>query len=816
MKILNIINNKKFRIMAIIVMILLFMPKIEFAKENNNERIELEKITLGDVNNDNIINTSDLILVLRHIYATTNNKHKEWILAENKFIAADVTQNGKINSSDTITISRYIAAKNSPEIAKKHKEWTQIKKIDYEDNRVIEAESVTLNKSKIKLEIGKKEKLEATILPKDATDKTILWNSSNEKVATVDKNGNITAIGKGTAIITAKTSNGKESKCTVEVNEIEVKSVTLNKSKIKLEVGKKERLEATILPKDATYKTILWNSSNEKVATVDKNGNITAIGKGTAIITAKTSNGKESKCTVEVSEIKVSEIEVTSIKLDKNSVEMKKGETLQLQTTILPTNASNKKVTWTSSNSKIVSIDNGKIKANGEGKAIITVTTQNGKKDTCNVTVKSLEKNIISLSLDKNNITMEVGKAYKLNATVVPSDKKLIWKTSNSKVATVDKTGTVRSVSEGNAKITVTTEERDISATCDVIVEEVKPTKITLNKKSLIINENETFKLSATITPTSAKDKSVTWSSTDKNIVTVNSKGEITGKKKGSAQIKAQTSNGKYAICVITVVKPVTSIKLNKTSTTIEKGKTETLKATVTPDDATYKSVTWSSSNNTIATVTSKGEVKGIKVGTATITAKSQNGKTATCKVMIENPQTGTGKVNIKNGNIIDTSKVVFIGHKYTNLTDTQKKQIAYLAYLEQGSLDGAKIELSLMANLTEKNRSDYNIYKYVMTSGWFGPANTGMIPNNPQYDGYFTSKYVDLVNSVLVRGNRYLTKNVDEHDCISDISSISTGNKNNRSDYIPNKTIIYNVYGSRYKFVGFAPNGGDPFGYTY
>lgn len=175
-------------------------------------------------------------------------------------------------------------------------------------------------------------------------------------------------------------------------------------------------------------------------------------------------------------------------------------------------------------------------------------------------------------------------------------------------------------------------------------------------------------------------------------------------------------------------------------------------------------------------------------------------------------PTTTTGSNNLINGNIIDTSRPVYIGHQYTNLTETQKRQLAYVAYREQGSIEGAKLELSLMANLTEERRNDYNIYEYVMYSGWFGSANPSHIP---QYTSDFTSAYVQLVDEILVNGNRYLTNNINEHDCLSDISSITTGNANNRSNYIPNETVINNVYGARYVFVGFAPNNGDPFGYT-
>lgn len=252
----------------------------------------------------------------------------------------------------------------------------------------------------------------------------------------------------------------------------------------------------------------------------------------------------------------------------------------------------------------------------------------------------------------------------------------------------------------------------------------------------------------------------------------------------------------------------VTTVAVTTDKSLINVGDTVTIKATVSPSNATNKNITYSSSNTSVASVNSSGTVTGISGGTANITAKSSNGKTATCKIEVLD-----GKIRIKNGNVIDTSKPILIGHKYTDLSENQIKRLAWIAKREQESIEGAKIELSLMANLTENRRSDYNIYNCVMYSGWFGSASS--VPNNPQYNREFTEEYVKTAREVLVEGKRYLPTNVIEHDYIGDISRLSTGgNKWTRSNYIPYQTIISNRYGARYVFVGFAPNGGDPFGY--
>ena len=170
---------------------------------------------------------------------------------------------------------------------------------------------------------------------------------------------------------------------TVQRDRIPVKSVSLNKTKVTLQKGKSTTLKASLNPSTASDKKVTWTSSNTKVATVDKNGKVTAKGAGTAAITVKTNDGKKTgKCTVTVP--------VTSVKLSKTSLTLNKGKTSALTAAVSPSNASNKKVTWSSSNTKVAAVDkNGKVTAKGLGTATITAkTADGGKTATCKVTVK--------------------------------------------------------------------------------------------------------------------------------------------------------------------------------------------------------------------------------------------------------------------------------------------------------------------------------------------------------------------------------------------------------------------------------------------
>lgn len=162
---------------------------------------------------------------------------------------------------------------------------------------------VSLDKTSLNLNPGKEGTLTATITPSNATNQNVTWESSDTKVATVD-NGLVTAVAEGTATITVTTADGgKTATCEVTVTqpaETPVASVTLDKTSLTLDVGGSDTLTATVKPDDATNKAVTWSTSNENVATVDQNGNVKAVGAGTATITAAASDGSGKTATCEV------------------------------------------------------------------------------------------------------------------------------------------------------------------------------------------------------------------------------------------------------------------------------------------------------------------------------------------------------------------------------------------------------------------------------------------------------------------------------------------------------------------------------------
>lgn len=170
------------------------------------------------------------------------------------------------------------------------------------DKQPIAVTGVMLDKTKVEITIGETMLLKATVTPNDAANQDVKWTSSNQNIATVDTNGKVTAINVGTAAIIVTTDDGgKTANCEVTVNPIYVTGVILDKNDAEIPIGESEILKATVSPSNATYQDIQWISSNQDIATVDKNGKVTALAIGTATITVTTDDGgKTANCIVTV------------------------------------------------------------------------------------------------------------------------------------------------------------------------------------------------------------------------------------------------------------------------------------------------------------------------------------------------------------------------------------------------------------------------------------------------------------------------------------------------------------------------------------
>ncbi len=241
---------------------------------------------------------------------------------------------------------------------------------------------------------------------------------------------------------------------------VSVESVQLDKTVLVLEKGQTETLAAKILPANATDPSYTFESSDPKVASVNRDGVVKANGSGSAVITVKAADGKTAVCTVTVkageTPGKPAQIQPKSVGLNVSKQTMGIRETAVLKAQVQPSNASDKKVIYKSSNSKVVSVStSGKLTAKKKGTASITVTTANGKKATCKVTVKAAPK---SLKLNAKSKTLKIKKTYKLKAKLSKgSAGKVTYRSSNSRVAKVDSRGKITALRKGKTTITAKT-----------------------------------------------------------------------------------------------------------------------------------------------------------------------------------------------------------------------------------------------------------------------------------------------------------------------------------------------------------------------
>ena len=422
-------------------------------------------------------------------------------------------------------------------------------------------------------------------------------------------------------------------------NSVKVTTISLDKTTDTLTVGSKDTLTATVAPNNATNKAVTWITSNAKVATVT-NGKVTAVSTGTAKVTATTIDGnKIASCTVTVNPV----VKVTTVSLNKTTDTLTVGSKDTLTVAVAPNNATNKAVTWITSNAKVATVTNGKVTAVSAGTAKVTATTIDGNKTaSCTVTVNPVVK-VTTVSLNKTTDTLTVGSKDTLTAAVAPNNatnKTVTWTTSNAKVATVTN-GKVTAVSTGTAKVTAATIDGNKTASCTVTVNPVvKVTTVSLNKTTDTLTVGSKDTLTVAVAPNNATNKTVTWTTSNAKVATVTN-GKVTAVSTGTAKVTATTIDGnKTASCTVTVnpVVKVTTVSLNKTTDILTVGSKDTLTVAVAPNNATNKTVTWTTSNAKVATVDNTGKVTAVSAGTAKVTATTVDGsKTAICTMTVNN-----------------------------------------------------------------------------------------------------------------------------------------------------------------------------------
>lgn len=486
------------------------------------------------------------------------------------------------------------------------------------------------------LGIGEVMPLEIDFVPVDVIDRQLIYTSSNENVVKVSNDGTVTSIALGEATITATTLDGsKSTSCVVRVLE-RFDSIKLDKNEHRLDnIGDSFQLNATLKSDSLTSrggKNIVWSSNNKDVAIVDSNGVVTSTGYGVCTIYANYSSLSD-LCTVR------SGVVVSDIKLEKTKVNLSAiGQEEQVVAEVLPENASDKRLTYQTSNQKIATVNaDGVIKAVGIGTCAIFVnSTSNayvGKRITVEVAIKPLSINIT----DKAEIKFKaVGDTKKLEATVTPAEanQAISWSTTDAKVATVDSNGLVTAISNGECYIKATDSEGHTDKV--LVVVEIRETQITLNKGNIEFNAiGQTETLTYEILPTNAYNKTVTWASSNGFIASVDRNGVVTANSMGQATITAVTKNGLSANCNVTVKIPCEAVILDKTTISSRKlNEYHSISPTVLPSSITNPIFIYTSSDESIATVNKNGLIQTKGFGTANIKV-AYDDKYAICVVTV-------------------------------------------------------------------------------------------------------------------------------------------------------------------------------------
>lgn len=491
--------------------------------------------------------------------------------------------------------------------------------------------------------------LKALYEPSNATDTDMEWTSSDESVATIDANGTVTLLSEGITRITVQpvyNPNGVWAYCDLTIREDPITEIKTDVTTLNMVKGDIYEVITTITPENPSDPTLTWSVLQDKtnVVTVDQNGVITAVGVGTAtvVVEGAAKTGKPAQAYIEVNV----RDRLTKIEFETENAEVPVKGTLQLNVLFTPSEDVNKTLHFASANEAYATVnDDGVVTGVKEGIVLITCWAEDigpAYPIQCVVTVTKEVIPATGFSISPQSQTVMVGSSFNIVPSFTPentSDKTVIYKSMNEKVAKVDSNGKVTGVTAGMTVITCTPVQNTGNIepkSCTVTV--VPAVKLTLSPSSREIAKGKSFTIKKVVSPSTAST-AATWKSSNSKIATVSSSGKVTGKKIGSCTITCTlTKYNVSATCRVKVAKLKTTLKLNKSSIRMNIGSTYRLKKTVTTNNSTTPSVKFTSKNKKIATVGQKtGKITAKKIGSTVITAKTTDSihATAKCRVIV-------------------------------------------------------------------------------------------------------------------------------------------------------------------------------------
>jgi len=510
---------------------------------------------------------------------------------------------------------------------------------------------------------GKRVNLKASVSPSNASNKKVTWSSSDTSVATVNTSGRVTAKKieeEKSVVITATAADGSG---VVAAHTITVKPSAESVSIVSGENAVKEvfiditsnptvQLGAKVFPAGASQ-NVTWKTSSSRTVSVTSEGLLTGLKTGSATITATAADGTGKKTTVKVRVVRMA----TGIKIT-GTTSVLAGKRVTLSASVEPSNATEKKVTWSSSDPSVATVDSrGRVtaqKVTGLKSVVITATAKDGSgvaaQHTINVTPAiskmqvTADESVVSGTLV---IDLTTSPTVDLGMYIEPADacQDVKWTSSSTRRATVDENGVVSAKQTGTVKITATAQDgSNKKATVTIsIIRAVKSITVT---GDTALAAGKKGKLSASVEPSNATNKGVTWESSNTAVLTVDSRGRITAKQSDAVQqvtvyAKAKDGSGVVGSTVVTVTPRATSVTILKDGAKAEKigidlsGERQVQLSAVVGPEAAHQGVKWSTSNKRRATVDENGVVTGVSDGSATITATATDGTGVKAKIEV-------------------------------------------------------------------------------------------------------------------------------------------------------------------------------------
>ena len=510
--------------------------------------------------------------------------------------------------------------------------------------------------------------------PKDCTETTFTWESTNKDVATVNENGEVTLAGnkeKGSFTdIIARGKGTASGTCRIYIDSTPIASILADVKELKMVRGETYDVKITYNPADPTSKELVWSSSDPNVAKVDNNGKITAVNPGNANIYARAKFPDGTNIAELNPPIKITVTEkLTSIDFESATKYISVGGKETVSVIFKPDKNVNTNLKFGSSDEKIFKIiETGTgscvIQGMAEGQAILTcVSDELGPSyvKSCTIYVTPTEIEAKDFVITPAEETVYIGATLKLEKTFTPNNatnQNVTWSSSDSGIASVTSLGVVRGVKEGKVIISaVYTDTKNKVPLIRTSTINVKPAPINITDFDVTpdtqnIKVGDKFSLTPVFTPNNASNKNVDYQSLDEGVVTVSEKGEVTGVGAGDAIIQCQAEDGGFIATCLVHVDNAVEFSLSPATREIAVGRTFKLKKVIKPENA-KKTAEWSTSNSSIATVDASGKVTAKRIGSCTITCTlTRYNQSAKCKVKVArlNSTVKLDKKNIRIG----------------------------------------------------------------------------------------------------------------------------------------------------------------------